>query len=64
MRTLSDRLQTLIQLTIDQQTSTDKKEINMTPDRQINDLIQLSHSHFIRVDQNSKLFLALLPGFY
>ena len=58
MCTLPDHLQALIQLTIDQQTSPDKKVINVTPDRQINDLIQLTQPHFIRVYQNGKFFLA------
>ena len=64
LATLADQLQAVIQLAVDQQTAAYKKLICAAPNRQINDLIQFSKTHLIRIDQDSQFFLALLlcPG--
>ena len=59
---LPDHLKTMIQLAIDEQAAADKKIIHLVTGREVNDLVQFSQAHFIRIDQHGQFLLAGLPG--
>jgi hypothetical protein len=63
LASLADGFQAMIQLTADQQAPTDKEVINTAAYGNLNHLVEFAQLQFIRIDQDSQLFLSKLPGF-
>ena len=63
LASLADGFQAMIQLAAHQQAPTDKEVINTASYGNLNHLVEFAQLQFIRIDQDSQLFLSKLPGF-
>ena len=59
---ITNHLQALIELAIDDQRASYEKIIHLAPYGQIDDLLEGAKSHFVRVNEHCQFLLALLPG--